>query len=757
MANNGAERQICSSTQPNHTSQISLRYPRDHGSVMFVLVVLLALGNPSDAFSTGNFGGAVSVTGRFGINSKIGYRAYSSFSGTSERTSSFMASGRLHTSTERQLERVDNDEGKVRKLPKGGGNSPPVGKNKSAEYLYNITGTDEDRAQELNKAKLREAVNEVKGAAKVVKEKTVKLKDEVLKEQIKSSVDSSNSTATGKRESKKVEKVAEVLSEVTDSTAKLGGTVIKKSPSILMRLCLLLVSPEMRRDLNRRRPHYISDWKDGIKDKRHSIPAILFLYFACLSPAVSFGTISDQLTNGSIGVVEFLLSSGASGMVYSILCGQPMAFIAPTGLTLAFISGLYRLCTLRNIPFFPVYAWVGIWTSVFMIGLGMAGSSRLIRYCTRFTDEVFNGLLSLNFIYEAAASLRRNFINAPDPSNLTMPFVALSEALLTFFATTKVIAFQTGKYFNQKARDTVKNFGPVGVIVAMSLINQLPLINRFKVPTLSVAKTFELAGGRDFLIPLTSIPVKARLLCALPAVLLTSLFFMDQNISVRVVNNPDNKLKKGPAYNIDMVALGLITGALSVVGLPWMCGATVQSMNHLKAMTTTRFNEETQEPEIDHVTETRLTGFVIHALIAATVTALPLLQYLPIPVVSGVFLYLGRKLMSGNSFIERMGDGLAERRRLPKKHPIHLLGRKKMNMFTFLQATCLIGLWTFKQNPATAIFFPSVIGMLIAIRALALPRFFSEEELVALGDPTPKRSKTAQLMEEKQAVEASPS
>jgi hypothetical protein len=38
---------------------------------------------------------------------------------------------------------------------------------------------------------------------------------------------------------------------------------------------------------------------------------------------------------------------------------------------------------------------------------------------------------------------------------------------------------------------------------------------------------------------------------------------MDQNISVRVVNNPDNKLQKGSAYNLDMVALGLITGGTS--------------------------------------------------------------------------------------------------------------------------------------------------------------------------------------------------
>ena len=176
-------------------------------------------------------------------------------------------------------------------------------------------------------------------------------------------------------------------------------------------------------------------------------------------------------------------------------------------------------------------------------------------------------------------------------------------------------------------------------------------------------------------------------------------------------------------------------------------------MNHLKAMTTTKFNEETQEAEIDHVTETRLTGFVIHALIASTVKALPLLQYLPIPVVSGVFLYLGRKLMIGNNFIERIGDGFAETRRLPKDHPIKLLGRKKMNIFTSLQVACLGALWAFKQNSATAIFFPSVIGMLIAIRGLILPRFFSEEELVALGDPTPKRSKSKRQTEEKLETE----
>ena len=60
---------------------------------------------------------------------------------------------------------------------------------------------------------------------------------------------------------------------------------------------------------------YKSDWTDAFADLKKVIPAVLFLYFACLSPAVSFGTIASQITDGSIGIVEFLVSCGGSGMV----------------------------------------------------------------------------------------------------------------------------------------------------------------------------------------------------------------------------------------------------------------------------------------------------------------------------------------------------------------------------------------------------------------------------------------------------------
>lgn len=497
-----------------------------------------------------------------------------------------------------------------------------------------------------------------------------------------------------------------------------------------------IISEEMKEDFELRRSVYLSDWTDAFSNMKKVVPAILFLYFACLAPAVSFGTIATEITQGSMGVVEFLLSAGLSGVAYSILCGQPMAFIAPTGLTLAFISGLFRFCTLRALPFFPVYSWVGLWTSFFFILLGLKGSSQLIRFCTRFTDEIFNALLSMNFLYEAVASLKRNFEQA-DPMNLTMPFVALAMALTTFWSTMQVAAFETSKYFSQKVRTFVKDFGPVTIFVFMSLLNQQRWIKKFAVPTLVVPSTFQLAGNRNFFIDLNAVPLKVKLLCAFPAMLLSSLFFMDQNISVRVVNNPDNKLSKGAAYNLDMVALGIITGGLSLVGLPWMCGATVQSLNHVRAMTETRFNERTGEPEIVKVTETRFTGFTVHALLALTVFLLPLLRFVPIPVVAGTFIFLGRKLMSGNSFLQRVRDSFVETSRLPKDHPIRYIGRTKTAIFTITQIMCLLGLWVFKQNSATAIFFPSMIGLLMVIRSFLLPKIFTEDELCDLGDPTP--------------------
>ena len=188
----------------------------------------------------------------------------------------------------------------------------------------------------------------------------------------------------------------------------------------------------------------------------------------------------------------------------------------------------------------------------------------------------------------------------------------------------------------------------------MSLLPAITSLGSFT--RLSMPGGFVLAGGRPLLIPMLSLPLKYIFLAILPAIFLAMLFFLDQNITVRTVNSPSNKLKKGAAYHADLFSLGLLTGFASVCGLPWMCSATVQSLNHVRSMTLYKKTKgtdgrETEQP--DTVIETRLTGFGVHAMILASALVVPQLSCVPLPVVAGVFLYLGRKVMSGNQFLRR--------------------------------------------------------------------------------------------------------
>lgn len=153
-------------------------------------------------------------------------------------------------------------------------------------------------------------------------------------------------------------------------------------------------------DIERRRPHYVSDWTDGLQKK--SVAAVLFMYFACLAPTVAFGGLVSIITNGSMGVIEFIISCGFGGMVYAAFAGQPMTFVGPTGLTLAFTAALYRFTQAQSLPFLAMYSWTGMWTSLFLAMAAVFNLSEFIRYCTRFTDDCFNALLALNFIHEAA-------------------------------------------------------------------------------------------------------------------------------------------------------------------------------------------------------------------------------------------------------------------------------------------------------------------------------------------------------------------
>ena len=119
------------------------------------------------------------------------------------------------------------------------------------------------------------------------------------------------------------------------------------------------------RDYRMRLPLYKSDVTDGLNVQ--CLAATLFLFFACLAPAVGFGALFGSVTNGAIGTMEMVSSTAACGVIYALASAQPMTIIGSTGPVLAFVATLVKLAEKLNLPFLPLYAWTGMWTSAILL------------------------------------------------------------------------------------------------------------------------------------------------------------------------------------------------------------------------------------------------------------------------------------------------------------------------------------------------------------------------------------------------------
>ena len=205
------------------------------------------------------------------------------------------------------------------------------------------------------------------------------------------------------------------------------------------------------------------------------------------------------------------------------------------------------------------------------------------------------------------------------------------------------------------------------------------------------------------------------------------LVFLDDGITWHLVNHPANKLTHGDAYNYDTIILALMAGINSIIGLPWLVASTVPSVIHIQAMA-----EKDKHGRITQVVESRLTHIGIHLLILASVFALNVLRMIPVPVLYGVFLFMGIVSLSTNEFWQRFKMFFMQGSRLPDYPFTKYVSKQKMHMFTAIQVLLFILLTVFRSVKVIAIAFAVVIKICIPIRMYILPRWFSEEELILL-------------------------
>jgi hypothetical protein len=482
----------------------------------------------------------------------------------------------------------------------------------------------------------------------------------------------------------------------------------------------------LRNDLARKAPHYFSDYKEGFSSK--VLGSVSFLFFACLANAIAFGALTSVLTGGEIGTVEMIVATAIGGIVFAIFSGQPLTILGGTGPIVIFTALLYELCQAQGLPFLPVYAWVGIWSGLLLLVLVATDASALMRLFTKFTDEIFAALVAVIFLVEALTSVITPLVSVDTSTATALMTIILSFG--TFFLAKTFKGFINTRFFNGKVRSFVSDFGPALAILVMTLFAlSMPSV-QLSVP--AIPETFGTTTGRAWMIDLFSIPTWMILFCIGPAILVTVLLFLDQNITTRLVNNPAYSLRKGGGYHLDLTVVGGLVLVASVFGLPWIVAATVHSLNHVKSLSSTADSAVKGEPQQSKVTENRVSGLLIHLLIGCSIFLLPLVKAIPMEVLFGLFLFMGISTLNGTDLFERCKLWMIDKHLYPQEGYMQRVPMKVVRSFTVIQVGALGLLWVLKSS-ALGILFPLLIAMLVPLRQL-LSRYFDDEHLTALDE-----------------------
>ena len=110
------------------------------------------------------------------------------------------------------------------------------------------------------------------------------------------------------------------------------------------------------------------------------------------------------------------------------------------------------------------------------------------------------------------------------------------------------------------------------------------------------------------------------ILAMVPALLLTTLIFMDQQITAVIANRKEFKLKKSHGYHLDLLIICITIFICSIIGLPWFVAGTVLTVTHINSLKVMSENIAPGErPVFTGIREQRGTTLLISILIGLSV------------------------------------------------------------------------------------------------------------------------------------------
>ncbi|NXF11567.1 S4A11 protein, partial [Smithornis capensis] len=538
-------------------------------------------------------------------------------------------------------------------------------------------------------------------------------------------------------------------------------------PSFLQLHQFLRVGKGICDDIARRFPVYALDFTDGVIGNNKAIgkyiTTMIFLYFACLLPSIAFGSLNDENTRGAIDVRKTIVGQCIGGLLYALFSGQPLVVLLTTAPLALYINVIRGICDDYNLDFSAFYAWIGLWNSFFLVVYSLFNFSLLMKLFKRSTEEIIALFISITFVLDAFKGIikvfKKYYYHGRAGDNYlgnaqadAIPSLGINTSFLMNSSVSRSMSLenQTGTHDVQYGRETA-------VLSLMLMLGTLWLghtLYQFKKSPYLHARvreilsdcalpisvlTFSVVGSYIFkeiemskfnynasdslfvLAPVQSLSIGSVMSAMGLGFLLSMLFFIEQNIVASLTNAPQNRLVKGTAYHWDLLLVALINTGLSMFGLPWIHAAFPHSPMHVRALA---YVEERVEnghiyETIVSVKETRLTSLAANFLVGLSLLLLPVpLQWIPKPVLYGLFLYIALTSIDGNQLFERVALLLKEQTAYPPTHYIRRVPQRKIHYFTGLQVLQLLILCGFGMSPLPymKMIFPLIMIGMIPIR-----------------------------------------
>ncbi|XP_014437791.1 sodium bicarbonate transporter-like protein 11 isoform X2 [Tupaia chinensis] len=545
----------------------------------------------------------------------------------------------------------------------------------------------------------------------------------------------------------------------------------------------------IQEDIGRRFPVYPLDFTDGIIGKKKAvgkyITTTLFLYFACLLPTIAFGSLNDENTDGAIDVQKTIVGQSIGGLVYALFSGQPLVVLLTTAPLALYIQVIHVICADYNLDFHSFYAWTGLWNSFFLALYAFFNLSLVMSLFKRSTEEIIALFISITFVLDAVKGMVKIFskyyygyhsdeYHAKRPSSPvsllgldlslnTSLHTALNSSLISPMEAA-VAADSHGAVHSGRATAVLSLLIMLGTLwlgYTLYQFRKSPYLHPYVREILSDCAlpisvlTFSLIssyGFREIKMSKFRYNPSERLfevtqmhLLSLRAIgsamglgfLLSMLFFIEQNLVAALVNAPENRLVKGTAYHWDLLLLAIINTGLSLFGLPWIHAAYPHSLLHVRALALVEERVENGHiyETIVNVKETRLTSLGASILVGLSLLLLPVpLQWIPKPVLYGLFLYIALTSLDGHQLFERVALLLKEQTSYPPTHYIRRVPQRKIHYFTGLQVLQLLLLCAFGMSslPYMKMIFPLIMIAMIPIRYILLPRIIEAKYLDAM-------------------------